>query len=105
MTACAPQAAIVTTQNTAAQAEMPYYTQRAVSPQNTYFKATTPNNIYVVKKGDTLWQISKTHNTTVAALSKLNNFKPTQNIEVGQKIFLPANSSSASYFSNKLICR
>lgn len=62
------------------------------------------NNIYIVKKGDTLSKIAKDNNTTVAVLQKLNNIKNVNIITVGQKITLPTSSkvnTSTSTTSNK----
>lgn len=43
---------------------------------------------YTVKKGDTLWGISRAHDTTVDALVKLNNIKDPNYIVVGQVLKL-----------------
>ena len=46
------------------------------------------NNIYTVKKGDSLYSIARENNTTVDAIKKLNNI--TSNIlSIGQKLLLP----------------
>ena len=42
-------------------------------------------NLYVVKKGDTLYSISRKHNISVQELKNLNNIKDS-NISVGQSI-------------------
>jgi membrane-bound lytic murein transglycosylase D len=41
---------------------------------------------YIVKKGDTLWQIARRHNMTTAALLALNNLKPDAIIQPGQRL-------------------
>jgi LysM repeat protein len=43
---------------------------------------------YTVKKGDTLWKLAQTYNTTVDALVKLNNIKNPDYIVVGQVLKL-----------------
>lgn len=43
---------------------------------------------YTVKRGDTLSAIAKKHNTTVAALAKLNNNKNVNVINVGKVLKL-----------------
>ena len=43
---------------------------------------------YTVKKGDTLWAISRHNGTTVDALAKLNGIKNANLIFVGQKLKL-----------------
>jgi N-acetylmuramoyl-L-alanine amidase len=45
---------------------------------------------YVVKRGDTLDKIARKHNTTVAALIKLNKLKPNDPLYVNRKLKLPA---------------
>ena len=47
-------------------------------------------NYYVVKKGDTLWGISKKFNITVQKLAKINklNGSSIHKIQVGQKIYI-----------------
>ena len=42
-------------------------------------------NLYVVKKGDTLYSISRKYNISVQELKNLNNIKDS-NISVGQSI-------------------
>jgi LysM repeat protein len=39
-----------------------------------------------VKSGDTLSGIAIKHHTTVAKICKLNNFKPTKTLQIGEKI-------------------
>ena len=46
------------------------------------------SSVYVVKKGDTLTKIAKSHGTTVDAIKKLNGVKNVNKIVVGQKIRL-----------------
>ncbi len=46
----------------------------------------TEENVYIVKKDDTLSQIAKTYNTTYQNLAKINNIKDPNKIYVGQKI-------------------
>ena len=46
------------------------------------------DNIYVVKPGDTLWNIANNNNTTVKKLKEKNNIKDESKIKVGQKIKL-----------------
>ncbi|WP_294405452.1 SPOCS domain-containing protein [uncultured Clostridium sp.] len=45
--------------------------------------------IYVVGEGDTLWELAKKFNTTVANLMKINGLEDSENIESGQKIIIP----------------
>ena len=49
---------------------------------------------YVVKSGDTLTKIARTHGTTVKAIEAENNLTTTR-IKVGQKLKIPANANAA----------
>lgn len=44
--------------------------------------------IYIVKKGDTLWDIAKKYKTTVSKIANVNNINDESKIDVGQKILL-----------------
>ncbi len=48
---------------------------------------------YVVKSGDTLTKIARTHGTTVKAIEAENNLTTTR-IKVGQKLKIPANANT-----------
>lgn len=54
----------------------------------------TPNITYTVKKGDTLWSISRKYGTTVQELVKINNIKNPNLIYPGQKIQIASNISN-----------
>ena len=45
--------------------------------------------IYMVKEGDTLWQIAKKFGGTVEAISKINEIEDVNRIYPGQKLFIP----------------
>ena len=45
--------------------------------------------IYIVKKGDTLWNIAKRYKTTIENIIELNNIENPDNLVVGQKLFIP----------------
>ena len=53
---------------------------------------TTVATIYTVKKGDNLYNIAKTYNTTASAIMLLNNL-PNTNLTIGQKLKIPAKST------------
>ncbi len=60
--------------------------------------------VYMVKKGDTLWRISKDHGVSVRALCKANHINSKTDLEVGQKIIIPSSgkvSSSSKSYSSK----
>lgn len=50
-------------------------------------------NIYIVKKGDSLWTIAKKYNTTVDNLKKANNLS-SNNLSIGQSLIIPNNTSN-----------
>ena len=52
-------------------------------------------NTYVVKKGDSLYQIAKKYNTTVDEIKKLNNLS-SNTLKIGQNLLIPAKKASTS---------
>lgn len=44
--------------------------------------------IYTVKRGDTLYSISRQFNTTVSDILKINNLS-TSNLSVGEQLLIP----------------
>jgi LysM repeat protein len=51
--------------------------------------STAAAHTYVVKKGDSLWKISKAENVSVGELSRANNLTKTSSLKVGQKLTVP----------------
>ena len=47
------------------------------------------DNIYIVKKGDTLYQIAKNYNTTIAEIKKVNNLT-SNNLSINQELIIPS---------------
>ena len=45
--------------------------------------------IYIVQNGDTLWKIAKKFRSTVQDLAKMNEIEENDEIQVGQKIYIP----------------
>ena len=58
-----------------------------------YYKEGESQEIYTVKKGDSLWKIANKYNTTVEKLKSVNNLK-TDTLSVGQKLVIPSISVS-----------
>lgn len=56
---------------------------------NTGNDTTTPENIYTVQKGDSLWAIANKYGTTVDNLKKVNNLS-TNNLSIGQTLIIPS---------------
>ena len=59
-----------------------------------YYKEGESQEIYTVKKGDSLWKIANKYNTTVEKLKSANNLK-TNTLSVGQKLVIPSISVSS----------
>lgn len=49
---------------------------------------------YVVKKGDTLWRISKNYGVSVNAILGANHITNTKDLKVGQKLIIPISEKS-----------
>ncbi|MBR3255172.1 MAG: DUF3794 domain-containing protein [Clostridia bacterium] len=45
--------------------------------------------VYIVKKGDTLWNIAKKFRTTVDFIARTNGIEDENTIQVGQKLYIP----------------
>ena len=49
---------------------------------------------YFVKRGDSLWKISKLHGVNVKEIIKMNKIQSPKNLKVGQKILIPQTNKS-----------
>lgn len=58
------------------------------------------NNLYTVKKGDSLYSISQQYSTTVDNLKKTNNLA-TNNLTIGQVLKIPISNTSNNYIVKK----
>ena len=56
------------------------------------------SNIYVVKKGDTLWNIAKNFGITVDELKNANNLT-SNSLSIGQTLVIPNNETSNDYYT------
>lgn len=56
---------------------------------------STETEIYIVKKGDSLWLIAKNNNTTVDELIKLNNLS-TINLQIGDQLLIPKQETTST---------
>lgn len=64
-------------------------TQSPADSKKTEKTKKTTYTTYTVKKGDTLWDISKKYKTTVNKLVEVNKIKNPDLIQIGQKIKIP----------------
>jgi LysM repeat protein len=74
---------------------IPAGTGATAAPAATTTDMTGSEEVYVVKSGDTLTKIAKTHGTTVKAIESENNLSTTK-IKVGQKLKIPAKAEAAA---------
>ena len=51
-------------------------------------------NYYEVKRGDTLWKISKLYDVSVSDIERANKLPNTARISVGQKLFIPTSKEA-----------
>lgn len=54
--------------------------------------SNVPNNVYVVKKGDTLWSIANNFNVSVNDLKSANN-KSNNSLSIGEQLIIPGKST------------
>ena len=57
----------------------------------------TPSITYVVKKGDSLYSISKKYGVSVSEITKLNNLSGT-NLSIGQELLIPVSDDSSNTY-------
>ena len=55
--------------------------------------SNVPNNVYVVKKGDTLWSIANNFNVSVNNLKNANN-KSNNSLSIGEQLIIPGKNTS-----------
>lgn len=65
-------------------------------PDYTPPEDNTPTINYTVKKGDNLYNLAKTYNTTVSAITSLNNLN-SNSLSIGQILKIPSNSTNQTY--------
>jgi lipoprotein NlpD len=61
---------------------------------------STKGTYYFVKKGDSLWAISKKYSVSIKEIMQENRISSPRNLKVGQKIFIPYHRrNSGKYFT------
>ncbi|MBP1759336.1 MAG: LysM protein,collagen triple helix repeat protein, partial [Firmicutes bacterium] len=58
---------------------------------------TPAHEVYVVKKGDTVWKIAQRYGTTMQAIILANNLRNPDLIYPGQVLFIPGASTGKFY--------
>lgn len=56
--------------------------------------SATPLNKHIVKKGETLYSLSRKYGVSVADISRSNHFSTKYELKIGQQILIPANGSN-----------
>ena len=56
----------------------------------------SPSNRHIVRRGETLWSIARTHGTTIDRLSSLNGISRDSTLSIGQVLSIPGKARLAS---------
>ena len=68
--------------------------EKKAEPEKPAPAITDKDTTYVVRKGDSLWKISRTYGISIAELAAYNNIAPSKPIKIGQKLIIPAGSNA-----------
>ena len=74
--------------------------EECIGPDYTIPKDNTNYINYTVKKGDSLYKIANTYNTSVSDITKLNNLKSTS-LSIGQVLKIPQTKQTTSTYTVK----
>jgi len=55
------------------------------------------NTSYIIKKGDTLWSISKRYGVSVESLRKINKIDDFRDLKIGQKLIIPITNNTYKF--------
>ncbi len=66
-----------------------------------WLNSTSPINKHVVKKGETLYSISKQYGVSIAEISRTNNFSTQYGIRIGQHLLIPTKNQKQQTFKYK----
>lgn len=61
-------------------------------------ESASEGQYYTVKRGDSLWKISKTYEIDVNTLAQTNGISATRDLKIGQQIFIPYSYQNKSEF-------
>ena len=79
---------------------VPAIASRGASPARRPSAASSQEKTHVVRPGETLWGVARSHGTTVGALASLNRLSDADRLQPGQKILLRGVAGGTS--SNRL---
>lgn len=71
---------------------------RTVAKRSKARKTSTPRPSgphHTVRPGESMWTIARRHNTTVAALARVNRIRPGDTLQIGQRLSLPTDRARA----------
>ncbi|MBR3362775.1 MAG: LysM peptidoglycan-binding domain-containing protein [Bacilli bacterium] len=71
---------------------------RVPSSESGFNNEVSNNNTYVVKSGDSLWNIANRYGTTVSKIKSLNGLS-SDNLSIGQVLLLPSNIGVANTYT------
>lgn len=74
--------------------------QELYIPKNEETPTSNEYEIYTVKKGDSLWKISKEYNITIPELEKINNLSDFT-LQINQKLLVPKKENNNIYIVQK----
>jgi membrane-bound lytic murein transglycosylase D len=75
----------------------------AMVPADYKFAVQTPDVAYVVERGDSLSAIAARFDTSVTELVALNQLRSRNRIQIGQRLLLPQDASSANLLMNEAL--
>ena len=75
--------------------------QQLLIPTTNDNSINSSNNIYIVKKGDSLYSIARKFNTTVSDITRLNNIAGIS-LNIGQQLLIPVANDNSSNSSNNI---
>ncbi|MCF6150144.1 MAG: M23 family metallopeptidase [Candidatus Kuenenia sp.] len=76
--------------------EIPVFKEKETIPEVVQKPVTT----YTIKKGDTVWRISKYYGVSVDSITAINQIKDIRDLKIGQKIIIPSNNVFYNSYSN-----
>lgn len=79
------------------KAEIPLLKEKETLKEEVQKPVTT----YTIRKGDTLWRISKYYGVSVDSITAINQIKDIRDLKIGQKIIIPSGTVSYNSYNNQ----